>query len=42
MHGYGCIVGIVDVEATWPADLFNEVVPDCIARWCKMAEARTH
>ena len=24
-QGHGCIVGIVDVEATWPADLFNEV-----------------
>ncbi|KAL3908241.1 MAG: hypothetical protein SGPRY_009878 [Prymnesium sp.] len=23
--GKGCIVGIVDVECTWPADLFNEV-----------------
>ena len=24
-QGHGCIVGIVDVEATWPADLFNEM-----------------
>ena len=24
-QGHGCIVGLVDVEATWPADLFNEV-----------------
>lgn len=24
-QGNGCIVGLVDVEATWPADLFNEV-----------------
>jgi len=24
-RGHGCIVGIVDVEATWPADLFNEI-----------------
>ncbi len=24
-EGFGCIVGLVDVEATWPADLFNEV-----------------
>jgi len=24
-QGHGCIVGIVDVECTWPADLFNEV-----------------
>ena len=23
-QGHGCVVGIVDVEATWPADLFNE------------------
>ena len=22
---HGCIVGLVDVECTWPADLFNEV-----------------
>ena len=24
-QGHGCIVGLVDVEATWPADLFNEI-----------------
>ena len=24
-QGHGCIVGIVDIEATWPADLFNEI-----------------
>ena len=24
-QGHGCIVGIVDVECTWHADLFNEV-----------------
>ena len=22
---HGCIVGLVDVECTWPADLFNEI-----------------
>jgi len=24
-QGHGCIVGLVDVEATWPADLFNDI-----------------
>ena len=24
-QGYGCIVGLVDVESTWHADLFNEL-----------------
>ena len=24
-QGHGCVVGIVDVECTWHADLFNEV-----------------
>ena len=24
-QGHGCIVGIVDVEATWPADLFTDI-----------------
>lgn len=24
-NAHGCIVGLVDVEATWPADLFNDV-----------------
>ena len=24
-QGHGCVVGLIDVEATWPADIFDEI-----------------
>ena len=39
-QGHGCIVGLVDVECTWHADLFNEIEQAQLAEQASASVAR--